>query len=372
MPLRETACAPRLLVEFDYAIFLAPDGTLWHWGRDLGDVPVRLGKDSDWLDIRGDHQSYVALKADGTIWTRGDLLPPSGVKVSPNTPDGFQQYGDEDDWTAIELNWTTVAARKREGSLRHWQFGQSFDPSRARVPRRLEDAPKSVQAFTTTTEVVVGIDGDGRLGFWSPNHREWPPEPAPFSILDPSLDWVDLAPTFFEALAFKKNGSCWEVGMHVSRAYPSYEVLRSVGVRPAPLGDSGAMRHISGLFRLPDGRWWTPEGYDGVFLGCPPSGISERRTTHPPQVLPFRGDFWCVGHGLDTLLIFGRDGSLWSLGMRIGKPTPPAWTLFPEAFAHQGMRAFKKGWEPHAWPGKTVDDRPVKIWQWKPGLKAER
>lgn len=61
---------------------LKTDGTLWTWGRNdegqLGDgttankySPVKIGTDSDWVDVYAGGYHTLALKSDGTLWTWG-------------------------------------------------------------------------------------------------------------------------------------------------------------------------------------------------------------------------------------------------------------------------------------------------------------
>jgi hypothetical protein len=54
----------------DYA--LRSDGTVWHWGGDVTDVPLQVAGISGVTAISGGQAGGFALRSDGTVWSVGD------------------------------------------------------------------------------------------------------------------------------------------------------------------------------------------------------------------------------------------------------------------------------------------------------------
>jgi len=67
---------------------IGTDGSLWAWGSNergqLGNLmqtinhntPIRVGERSDWAQVSAAHSHTVAVRADGSISTWGNLEPP--------------------------------------------------------------------------------------------------------------------------------------------------------------------------------------------------------------------------------------------------------------------------------------------------------
>jgi alpha-tubulin suppressor-like RCC1 family protein len=103
------------------AVGLRSDGSLWAWAFDNNE-PSRLGSSHDWADVCAGNGASIALKRDGTLWT----LTENPVNHSNNRPAPIRrdvaQVGTNRDWKAISatLFGGSRVALRADGTLWTW------------------------------------------------------------------------------------------------------------------------------------------------------------------------------------------------------------------------------------------------------------
>lgn len=360
-------------------MLLAPDGSLWAWGGTTSElagivrghkatrttVPVRIGTDTDWHRVTVVDQMVLAVKTNGTLWGwgysyNGELLAGLGLQdVHP------AQLSTDNDWADVYVGHGHVLALKHEGSLWTWGlnlYGQVGDGSRTNVavPTHLMPGRKwkgvSSGGFSS-----FGIQADGTLWGWG---EGFAPNPVQ---LDPSTNWTALAGTSLGVLALKSDGTLWASKEAVSIFARGAPVFAS---DMAQLGKDSDWREVyaglgSFIARKADGSWWGGGMNDVGQLGL---GFTSRETVQPPTRLPLRFEPWAfVTSAGNTTALLGRDGSIWSWGIRAGEVAPPS--LFDQV----GMK-LKEYTSPGAGyaytPRWTYDTQPHFVWELPPSVKS--
>jgi alpha-tubulin suppressor-like RCC1 family protein len=215
------------------------DGGLYCWGNGedgklgTGDLsmqllPVRIGPDSDWLDVQVGYQSSCGLKADASVWCwggngNGQLglgLPDSGRLLVPTrVPLGFATQ-------ALALHFNHVCALAQDGSLWCWGFNAEGqlglgDP----YPGHDYPSPVAVQPGTHWLAVdtgqghTCGIQSDGSLWCWGRNSNgELGQGPdASIQIRTPTrvgtlTDWTVVRATQNASSGIRRDGTLWTWG----------------------------------------------------------------------------------------------------------------------------------------------------------------
>lgn len=315
----------------DTMALLAPDGSLWAWGGTVynlegifpghstrSTVPVRIGSESDWLRVAVADQRVLALKTNGTLWGwgyshAGELL--SGLEFRIVTP---AQLSTDTDWADVCFSYHHVLALKRNGSLWAWGFnkdGQVGNGSRTNVAVVTQVTPgrtwKSVVGGGFSS---YGIQTDGTLWGWG---KDMDPEPAQ---LDSGTNWVVLAGLSSGVLALKTDGTLWVSGRLAgifgggrASAYPGLvQIEKDTDWREIYAGMACF------LARKADGTWWGGGGNDQGQLGL---GFVSTEAVQPPRRLPQQFEPWAfLAAGRNTTVMLGRDGTVWSWGIRAGEP----------------------------------------------------
>ena len=130
-----------VVMDYDTAIGLKIDGTVWGWGYDAGQgqfgngsldsfatsVPIQIGTDSDWKQVSMSTGSCVALKNNGTRWGWGynGIFYELGdgttqVRLIPT------QLDTDTDWMYVDMETEYQGyganAIKENNSLFHWAY----------------------------------------------------------------------------------------------------------------------------------------------------------------------------------------------------------------------------------------------------------
>lgn len=180
--------AVRIGSGYQHTCIVSSDGSLWCWGaNDEGQLgqsdpignanalrPVRVGTESDWLEVAGGQGHTCALRRPGTLWcwgrnVGGELGLGSGQPGQIRTP---MRVGAGDDWVALDVGQDEACALRRDGSLWCWGNGGAG-----------ELAP--VDAADPT--------------LWSPTQ------------IGGGTDWTAVSTDVFTTCGLKKNGAlfCW-------------------------------------------------------------------------------------------------------------------------------------------------------------------
>jgi alpha-tubulin suppressor-like RCC1 family protein len=128
----------------DHSLALKSDGTLWAWGNNshgqLGNgtkedkiVPVRIGKDTSWIAIEAGDLHSVGLKSDGTLWAWGNNAHGQlgdGTKIDKTSP---VQIGKDGVWARVSAGAFHTVALQKDMTLWAWgdnSHGQLGDGTR--------------------------------------------------------------------------------------------------------------------------------------------------------------------------------------------------------------------------------------------------
>ena len=112
------------------------DGSLWIWDNMPENVnrhdPLlsrklqRMGTETNWVTVAGDHWSgftLVALKADGTLWRWEQKFsyyaqPVAAPALAARLP---KRMGKHNDWVAVCGDWGGFVSLAADGSLWYWR-----------------------------------------------------------------------------------------------------------------------------------------------------------------------------------------------------------------------------------------------------------
>jgi len=189
----ESKVRPRLQVSYTSAFLLAPDGSLWVWGKERSfvktptDVPQRVGGERDWRQIAHRFNLAAALKADGSLWTWPHVYGLNATELvegGQGTAREPKQLGRDRDWADVGAGASHALALKRDGTL--WAWGQN---DRGQV-------------------------GDGT--------REDRKEPVRISE---ARDWKTITASHFNGYALKADGSIWGWGIGMQTKGTESDVL---------------------------------------------------------------------------------------------------------------------------------------------------
>ena len=375
-PLAEGKVRPQLLSGGDSAVLLAPDGTLWTWGEGTrfpngrSEIPLRLGTESDWIEIAGSLGFLLARKSDGSLWS-GESSPIATDRRADHVAFAATRIGADTDWTFIATTgYGGTFAIQKSGAV--WASGPFDNDSRDRTPTQfgIESDPVAITADIVSRYV---LRREGTIWSRVPRHGSGGRISMELAQIGTDGDWTAIS-AYGELLALKKDGTLWKGGAGGASfeavpegTKPVAGVLKRVGSD----NDWIEMRdgHHCYLARKRDGSWWASgENLDGR-LGFAPYG------THwgiELEKMPFTFDPWALGLGGKTTLVFARDGSLWSWGRDLGAMPPNS--------ENKAFENSVNGWgDRFLWRLKLFPDpdaqwshRPRKIWQWTAGGRGAR
>jgi hypothetical protein len=103
---------------------LRSDGTLWAWAVQ-DEEPSQVGSDHDWMEARASANLVLARKRDGTLWARGLNAyfgnGPSTQMTPRSVIHGMVQVGTNHDWKAVSIGANaSVLALRADGTLWTW------------------------------------------------------------------------------------------------------------------------------------------------------------------------------------------------------------------------------------------------------------
>ncbi len=185
--------------------------------------------------------------------------------------------------------------------------------------------------------------------------------------IEPGTNWLAVSANEYTLLALNADGSLWlkSPNAHiVSKAFvprPTWN-LTQIG------RDSDWTEIYAGVnsffARKKDGSWWVcGRNYQGQL------GLGTNVTTVPsPQPLPFGFDPWAFAPGYSNTLLLGKDGKLWTWGIRLGADNPGALQKRIQAMLAPVVRRFPA----LGFLGKTksaIDQTPHLLWQLPPEVR---
>jgi alpha-tubulin suppressor-like RCC1 family protein len=377
-PLPPGKVRPQVVNAWDFALLLAPDGSLWAWGGTysslnflfaqpaVSEVPRRIGSESDWMQVGAGLQHTVALKADESLWAWG-----TNNVGQVGQPELHHQYGiptrigTETNWSQICCGISHTLALKNNGSLWAWgwnKFGQLGDGSTNDrfVPTKI-GSDRDWRTITASAAVSYAIKSNGTLWAWGQGGSN---SIVPVRI-GADTNWLAFSASDFALLAVKTDGTLW------------------LNIRDVPIAASGVLagptEHLTqvgqdhdwieayaggfySLSRKKDGSWWVC----GQNIARPLSFGGQVTNTTALQRLPYTFEPWAFAPGAATTLFFCKDGKLWTWGKRLGWKKPSAGRqkidsfLFPLVNRFPSLRFLIKS---------NVDREPHLLWELPPEVR---
>ncbi len=376
VPLPMGKVHPQLLSGGSSAVLLAPDGTLWAWGEGTqfpngrSEIPLRLGTESDWIEIAGSVDFLLARKTDGTLWVVGSR-PTLADSRADQVAFAATRIGSDSDWTFIATTgFGGTFAIQKSGAV--WAWGGFNNGSYVPQPTQFGSEPEPVAiAADIVSRYVLRRDGT----IWSrlPRHGSGGRISMELAQIGTARDWAAIS-AYYDLLALKTNGTLWIGGAGGASFNAVAEGTKPVAGSLKQVGSDSDWSEVRAghdcyLARKRDGSWWASgENLDGR-LGFAPYGA--HWGIHLEK-LPFTFEPWALGLAGNTTLVFARDGSLWSWGKRLGAP--------PRSTGNKKFENLMNAWasrlpmRPKLFPdpNATWSHRPQKIWQWKRGEDAVR
>jgi hypothetical protein len=355
-PLPPGNVTPRLIVpegagSLGAAWFLAPDGSLWNWGKwrlgwnnslGIGAIPQRFGSDTHWVKVAEAGFAVLGLKDDGTLWSWGwnqQLGPGTALNLAPT------RIGAETNWVQMAAGWDHGLALKNDGSLWAWglnDHGQLGDGTTNHRPNPvLVGTDKDWEAIAANSIASFALRTNGTLWAWGQIAGKI--ELAPRQ-LNADTNCVAIAACTDELLVLKSDGTLWRR----PRIWSSSQAhLTQIGTgRDWKQIDTGPGGHSA---RKQDGSWWV----------C---GLA----SDAPQPVPYGFDPWGLGLGDQTTVVLTKDGALWSWGNRLGSEPSLARIKIQDILARIERRWPSLG---HFFPPKIgvfeleVDKTPHRLWE---------
>ena len=377
---------PQLVGSMSGVVLLAPDGSLWIWGggqlslsavagavRSTIPVPM-VSAHCDWQRVSLANSTVLAIKTNGTLWGWGNSTCGELLTNSPSVF-GLTQLGSETNWVDVHLGHGHALALKQDGSLWAWgrnDYGAVGDGSGTNVL-----VPTHILPGTTWKAVVgpsfnsFGVQSDGTLWGWGHSlmgaGKVHMPVPVP---LDSSTNWVSLAAGDFAMVAIKSDGTMWVCGANAHQLAGGATTGPSASMIRIGRDSDWIEAHVGNGFMLArkrDGSWWGcgVNGHGQLALGTASWGHIPL-----PQRLPFSFDPWAFATSLNgTTALLARDGTLWTWGVRAGKPYVLPWW--------DRLTVWWKSLWSHGHPVRTSyspdwvhDKQPHYVWELPASVKA--
>jgi alpha-tubulin suppressor-like RCC1 family protein len=295
-----------------------PDGSLWTWGRNYAGqlgiewkdpasdqpgvrVPVRVGKDNDWVAVAaGDHHS-IAMKRDGALWAWGyNAFGQLGDGSADDAHSPVLVQGGND-WAAFAAGDYHTIARKRDGSIWTWglnkrgQLGLGATPVKDKPrPFRVGDDKWLVIQAGSVAHVLRDAYVPTRVGT--------------------DNDWTAVAAGGYFSAALKRDGSLWMWG---DNRYGQIGIgTQDHQFTPARVGEDDdwaavypGMGHVLAVKR--DGTLWAWGLNDRHQIAL----ATDAREARTPLPVETPGDWACMSGAWRHTLALKRGGTLWAFGL---------------------------------------------------------
>jgi alpha-tubulin suppressor-like RCC1 family protein len=343
-PLPSGKVKPQLVSAWLYETLLAPDGSLWAWGGSeqsplpsnwfpqdaMLQIPHRIGSDSNWTQVACCQDYQVALKNDGSLWTWV-----------------FNQSGPTPTRIGTDANWSQICAGgghnltlKNDGSLWTWDSNERVTLNDGTTTNR--PVPTMVGTDRDWRSIAAGL----RNSFALKNNGtlwEWGTQGAASNDLtprqiSPDTNWQAISADRFCLLALKTDGTLWATNSSVTRIAKAF-VPNLTGNFTQIGPDTDWTEVYAGMnsfyARKKDGAWWVcgVNHFGQLGLGTNIFAVPS------PQRLPFDFDPWAFAPAEGTALMLGKDGKLWTWGLRQGGQPSAARQKF-EAFLAPAVKRF--------------------------------
>ena len=154
-----------------HALAIKTDGTLWGWGNggngQLGNFgvnvssPVQIGALSNWSQVSCGYSHTLAIKTDGTIWAWGrNVFGELGLNTTASVSSPVQ-IGTQSDWSKITCGYYSSRAIKTDGTLWTWGYNPNGQLGLSDITNR--SSPVQVGTDTNWNDLVFNGQGSGAI-----------------------------------------------------------------------------------------------------------------------------------------------------------------------------------------------------------------
>ena len=221
---------------YDYATFIKADGTLWFWGNvvpgnntsGFASSPTQVGTSSNWISVTGANVNTVhAVKSDGTLWAWGS----NGYGLFGNGTQSFAleltssiiQIGNSTNWLNVGAGTLHVLAVKNDGTL--WTWGNGLSGQLGNGLAVNQSSPVQVGTDTDWSHGVGGhvfsiaIKNNGTVWTWGGNYygelaqNDQVERSSPVQ-LGTSSDYRVIAGSAITAAVIKNDNTLWMWGLN--------------------------------------------------------------------------------------------------------------------------------------------------------------
>ena len=368
--------SPQLVSTWDWAVLLAPDGSLWGWGGGYSQmpdvfaqgtttqIPKRIGQGSDWSRIAASHMHMLALKSDGSLWGFGGNASGQLAQAGPTNRYTVPVRIGRDKWSQISVGAGHSLGLKTDGSL--WAWGQNDRGQVGDGTRSNKFSPTRIGSDTDWKAIQAGdfnsfaLKRDGTLWGWGLDPITGGSVdslvPAP---IDEATNWVAMSSGDYCLLALKSDGTLWLHGQNASSAAPDFASASVPAfVQVGKDTDWAEVDTGQGYFfaRKRDGSWWVCGSDSSGELGL---GAAKPITS--PQRCAFDFDPWAFSCGYANTALLTRDGVLWTWGQRLGSygnpRAPTRWSRFLKLVPNFLLRHFYRTSD------RIIDVEPHWLWE---------
>ena len=309
--------APQLVSASDLCVLLAPNGSLWCWGRaksglveEPSGTPQRIGSADDWCRIAASPSHAVALKTDGSLWCWG-WGPASQAHWRERVAEPTRM-GTDTNRTQIAAGAGHCLALKRDGSL--WAWGQNDHGA-------VGDGTTNAQFVSTRIGpdhdwgvIAAGaassfaLKQDGTLWGWGYKMGRSGDELSP-SQIDSTGNISAISAKDYCLLALRSDGTLWICGPNAHVTASAYvkaptRTLVQVGNDKDWKETYAGIRFF--LARKRNGSWWVC----GSFRNAP-----DNRPLASPRRLPLSLEPWSLAPCFGGALLLTKDGAIWTLSI---------------------------------------------------------
>jgi alpha-tubulin suppressor-like RCC1 family protein len=261
------------------------------------------------------------------------------------------RVGTETNWTQICVGLDYSLALKNDGSLWAWGqngYGQLGDGTTYDRPTpKMIGTDRDWRTISSSDYTSFALKSNGAVRAWGFGIFER----APIQI-GPDANWRAISARGNTLLACKNDGTLWLISE--GTIYPDFKTIGR--------DRDWAEVYNSSFARKKDGSWWACPENKWSRLGKA-IGITELPS---PDSLPFDFDPWAFAPGVGTTLMLGKDGKLWTWGLRLGAGQPGAARRKFETFVSPVVRRF---------PAlrflikSAIDQTPYLLWELPPEVR---
>jgi alpha-tubulin suppressor-like RCC1 family protein len=223
-----------------FSVGIQTNGSLWAWGLNnrgqlgIGSVeaqrvPVRVGSDTNWVQAEAGATHVIALKRDGTLWTwGGNEAGQLGIGTRDTNSLVPLRVGTDAAWVEVRAGGFFSLARRADGTI--WGWGTNLHRQLGVGNNATQRSPVMIGSDSNWVEISAGVfhslgrKSDGSIWAWgrnnfgqlglgtgSANGSEGSNTEEPLQI-GTDTDWRSIEAARFHSFAIKASGALWGWG----------------------------------------------------------------------------------------------------------------------------------------------------------------